>query len=443
MHMWTRLAPGAGVDGPRRRPAGRHLAGAGGVSVTVYRATSGGAMNLRWLSGYALITETGTSLCRRGNRHSLRGRRRRHPARQRDRPRPAARVSRRIIDAGCFRRRLARPRRWGGRFISAAPNRATGKDDRAGGDHPLRTRRHRRAADERGVRGSALHRATTRLSSTAKCRPASRPSRPSSVTHPRRCAGRGGRHAFLSRRPFRLAADYVATLAPDERLDLFAWVTLANADDEAFVHATPRRWRDSRTGTRIGGSLARRRCRLKSPFIAGPQARRATDLSLPPGRHRGTGYRISARHCRHRHAQAGVRDGGLRPASAPAPGVTAQQEDLGDLKLYRIPDPVTVAANARSRSRCSIGACQFQLFYAATISATMMTTNRSKPPACCGRRMRRKRGSACRCLPEAWPLFEPAEGRPLLDRRRRQSPTRRSGRTGDQSWRESGRVSGA
>ena len=33
-------------------------------------------------------------------------------------------------------------------------------------------------------------------------------------------------------------ADYVATLAPSEdRLDLFAWVTLASSDETSFVHA--------------------------------------------------------------------------------------------------------------------------------------------------------------------------------------------------------------
>ena len=37
------------------------------------------------------------------------------------------------------------------------------------------------------------------------------------------------------------------------------------------------------------------------------------------------------------------------PAPPPAPAMQAQQEELGDLKLYRIPEPVTVAARSQKQ----------------------------------------------------------------------------------------------
>jgi hypothetical protein len=135
-------------------------------------------------------------------------------------------------------------------------------------------------------------------------------------------------------------ADYVATLDRDGKtLDLFAWVTLANGDETSFV--------DAATQT-VAGRLNREDNRRAQPpareplhLNCWPMAKTSDiPLTLPP----------------------------LPPPPPPPPPppmammaadsivVTgsrisrkAQQEELGDLKLYRIPEPVTVAANSQKQ----------------------------------------------------------------------------------------------
>ena len=102
-----------------------------------------------------------------------------------------------------------------------------------------------------------------------------------------------------------------------------------------------------------------------------------------------TGSRI-----RHRQSDVGQSDHRDR---------RAEQEELGDLKLYRIPEPVTVAANARSRSPCCRRAGS--------------RSSRSTPPAMLARpadrrargsgrpartRNGKERGSGCRCRRGRW-----------------------------------------
>jgi hypothetical protein len=136
-------------------------------------------------------------------------------------------------------------------------------------------------------------------------------------------------------------ANYVATLAPTEdRMELFAWVTLANGDETGFANAS--------TQT-VAGRVKREH------YEPGVRPRReALNLSCWPEE---TTSDIETR------AIFGV------PPPPPPPPLAllgaptsesivvtgsritrkALQEELGDLKLYRIPDPVTVAANSQKQ----------------------------------------------------------------------------------------------
>jgi hypothetical protein len=135
-------------------------------------------------------------------------------------------------------------------------------------------------------------------------------------------------------------ANYVAELSPDgKRMDLFAWLTLANADETGFRNAST---------NAVAGRLNR---------SSGPAMRpRAEPLRLecwPAGTTSDvlTVYSVNAEEI--------IVTGSKIPMSAPppppppammaAPAMMAQQEELGDLKLYRIPEPVTVAAKSQKQ----------------------------------------------------------------------------------------------
>jgi hypothetical protein len=137
-------------------------------------------------------------------------------------------------------------------------------------------------------------------------------------------------------------ANYVATLDPGGRkLELFAWVTLANGDETSFANA------DTQA---VAGRLNRVDSRRADPPIREPLHLNCwpmattsdipEDIPLPPGV--------------------------PPPPPAPPPAMMmeaadqivvtgarisrkAVQEELGDLKLYRIPEPVTVAANSQKQ----------------------------------------------------------------------------------------------
>jgi hypothetical protein len=153
-------------------------------------------------------------------------------------------------------------------------------------------------------------------------------------------------------------ANYVAGMAPDgHTLDLFAWLTLANANDESFVGAgaqvvagAPNRVEEDKDGEgpdyddegNVRARPASPEIRLQCwpsqttsdlPYQAVPEgvlgkyAMRGADIVV-------TGTRIS------------------RPnysSTSPVTVLSAGLEQLGDLKLYRIPEPVTVAAHSQKQ----------------------------------------------------------------------------------------------
>jgi hypothetical protein len=149
---------------------------------------------------------------------------------------------------------------------------------------------------------------------------------------------------------FDWTANYVARVADDgETLDLFAWLTVVNGGSQGFAGA--------RTNAVAGA----------------PNRERAAVLpkGLPPELHlRCWPMDITSTHPSWRidpppappaevlYESAGsdivvtAQSRGMlmsAPPPAPAPVMMAQQEELGDLKLYRIPEPVTVAALSRKQ----------------------------------------------------------------------------------------------
>ncbi|MGH6693874.1 DUF4139 domain-containing protein [Sphingopyxis sp.] len=147
---------------------------------------------------------------------------------------------------------------------------------------------------------------------------------------------------------FDWASNYVARVGPDGKtLDLFAWLTVANSNGESFADASL---------VAIAGSVNK-----VSNFDALARAPYAPPLRLscfpigngrygipsppppppappPPPMAEGMDIVVTGTRMRSESLFAGS------PVS-----VIASQEDLGDLKLYRVPIPVTVAANGQKQ----------------------------------------------------------------------------------------------
>lgn len=143
-------------------------------------------------------------------------------------------------------------------------------------------------------------------------------------------------------------SNYVLQLSDDGRsMDLFAWLTLASQDETSFPDA------DTQA---VAGNLNYTRARVPPAEGGSLQLRcwpSATTSDIPLEEWE-------------RMEQEYASDMVAMPMAAPPPvesivvtgsrvqrgalgGVVAVQEDLGDLKLYRIPIPVTVAANAQKQ----------------------------------------------------------------------------------------------
>lgn len=139
-------------------------------------------------------------------------------------------------------------------------------------------------------------------------------------------------------------ADYIAEVSRDRsRIDLFAWLTLANGDPTGFVEADTQA-----VAGKLNREEAQRRLAEAPPLNlqCWPQGTTTSDLTEfqppppPPMEIMVTGSRVA------------------RPPLESPVAVTsigaeaffqARQEELGDLKLYRIPEPVTVAAKSQKQ----------------------------------------------------------------------------------------------
>jgi hypothetical protein len=140
-----------------------------------------------------------------------------------------------------------------------------------------------------------------------------------------------------------------------EKIDIFAWLTLANGGNQSFVNANtmaiagePNRERRGAQARPTGGGLV-----LKCW-----PAQRTHQVPYRPGH----GYyapepppapepmsAFADEEMDSIIVTAQKRGRGEAMAMAPVAVVVAEQEDLGDLKLYRIPEPVTVNAKGQKQ----------------------------------------------------------------------------------------------
>jgi len=204
-------------------------------------------------------------------------------------------------------------------------------------------------------------------------------------------------------------ANYVAHVSDDgDSVNLFAWLTLANTDSTSFPDA------DTQA---VAGRLNRDNSRVP------PAEARSIDLSCWPA---GTTSDLPEEEFERQEIV--VTGSGLMaarafaipaPPAAPPPGapdaaMVATQEDLGDVKLYRIPEPVTIAANSQKQvaflTRPRVAA---RFVYRQTVAPVARA---SPAPA---RRFMVARNRAADGLGVPLPagrlvLFEALEGRPIL-----------------------------
>ncbi|HEX6742441.1 MAG TPA: hypothetical protein VF079_11680 [Sphingomicrobium sp.] len=208
-------------------------------------------------------------------------------------------------------------------------------------------------------------------------------------------------------------ANYVASLAADGRtLDLFAWLTLANGNDSSFpaaqtqaVAGEPNREEDEDDS---GVSPVAPEISLQC-WPSGT----TSDVEIPPAAPPPPPPMAE------RDAQDIVVTGSRIPeanlTSASPVTMLAQQEELGDLKLYRIPEPVTVAANAQKQVALLIrDRVPYERIYAIEIGAD----NEVEEPTQVAIRLRMKnlkpRGLGLPLPSGTVAVFETVGGRPML-----------------------------
>ncbi len=150
---------------------------------------------------------------------------------------------------------------------------------------------------------------------------------------------------------FDWGASYTAQIAENGKtLDLFAWITLANSNGESFKNAntqaiagTINRDRDAPTGN---PDMASPELSLSCWPLDITSTHPAWALSTPSPMMQlmapSAGYTDIV-------VTAQKRRESLMESASPISVMSASQEELGDLKLYRIPEPVTVSANGQKQ----------------------------------------------------------------------------------------------
>lgn len=137
-------------------------------------------------------------------------------------------------------------------------------------------------------------------------------------------------------------ADYVADLSPDGRtLKLFAWLTLANGDDTGLAQAATQA---------VAGKLNRERV-----WVPRGEARPINLNCWPSGT--TSDIPLEAKLFSQESGESIVVTGSRMAAPPPPPppmaersgDVMAEEERLGDVRLYRIPISVTVAARSQKQ----------------------------------------------------------------------------------------------
>ena len=132
-------------------------------------------------------------------------------------------------------------------------------------------------------------------------------------------------------------ANYVATLSPDgSHVALFAWVTLASSDETSFRDAAAQA---------VAGHVNREPVEREERDVAPLQLRCWPQAGTNEFPDRAVGDALNRL-----PAARGVVAGAAEEQNIVVTGSRIPPpESLGDLKLYRIPEPVTVAANSQKQ----------------------------------------------------------------------------------------------
>jgi len=202
-------------------------------------------------------------------------------------------------------------------------------------------------------------------------------------------------------------ANYVAQIAPGGRaLDLFSWLTLANGNGESFP--------DARVQA-VAGTLNREEDEPQPEGMA-PQL----DLQCWPMGTTSDGPFEPPAPPPPYDADVGddiIVTGARRQETlmaSPVAVITAGQEELGDLKLYRIPEPVTVAAHAQKQvALLARQQVPFERVYGASVAVRDV---QDPTPAQILLRMKnvKDKGLGLPLPAGSVAVFEPAGGRPML-----------------------------
>lgn len=152
-------------------------------------------------------------------------------------------------------------------------------------------------------------------------------------------------------------ANYVATVKPQPsgeqpKMDLFAWLTVANGGKQSFENANmmviagePNRERRAEQPRPAGGALQIRCWPMQRtdqvPYNPGYLPPSPPPPPAPMAMMEGQGEEIMVTATR--------RSGNSMDMASPVAAVVAEQEGLGDLKLYRVPERVTVAAKGQKQ----------------------------------------------------------------------------------------------
>ena len=152
-------------------------------------------------------------------------------------------------------------------------------------------------------------------------------------------------------------ANYVATVKPQPpgeqpKMDLFAWLTVANGGKQSFDNANmmviagePGREGRSADIRPAGGALQIRCWPMQRtdqvPYNPGYLSAFPPPPPAPMAMMDAAGETIAV--------TAQRRSGNMVDMASPVVAVVAEQEDLGDLKLYRVPEPVTVNAQGQKQ----------------------------------------------------------------------------------------------
>jgi hypothetical protein len=222
---------------------------------------------------------------------------------------------------------------------------------------------------------------------------------------------------------FDWSANYVARVADDGKtLDLFAWLTVANGGSQGFAGASTQA---------VAGGLHREPVR---PLPKGPPPELRLQCWPMDVTSTYPKWSIDRAPPRRMMIEEGYSAGIVVTASRsdkmmmmapppppppPAPVMVAQQEELGDLKLYRIPEPVTVAAQSRKQvAMIDRKGVTFERVYVAEFNGSLRNAPGGMPSMAASLILRTEnrdgKGLGLPLPAGAVAVFETARGTPML-----------------------------